>query len=222
MPLLSSFALVVLAMLTSTGAAGLRQPTPEPSARDIADRLQKKYDSVRDFSADFSHRHEGGTLRRIRQERGTLLVKKPGKMRWTYKEPEEKTFVSNGVRLYQHLPLDNRVIVSDAPGDDQPAMVFLAGKGDLNRDFTVSFAKGGAADVWALRLDPRQPQDAFDWIELLADRKTLQLRGMVVAEKQGSRSTFAFSNFKENPGLADKLFEFTMPKGVEITNAVKH
>jgi outer membrane lipoprotein carrier protein len=222
MSLLSQIALVVLALVTSAGGALRAQSAAAPSARDIADRLQKKYDSIRDFSADFSHRHEGGPLRRIRQERGTLQVKKPGKMRWTYKDPEEKIFVSNGVRLYQHLPLDNRVIVSNAPGDDQPAMIFLAGKGDLNRDFNVSFAQGGAPDVWTLRLDPKQPQAEYDWLELIADRNTLQLRGLVVAEKQGSKSAFSFGNFKENTGLADKLFEFTMPKGVEITNAVKH
>jgi outer membrane lipoprotein-sorting protein len=123
--------------------------------------------------------------------------------------------------LYQYIPLDNRVVISDPPGDDQPAMLFLAGKGDLNRDFNVSFGESQAADTYTLRLDPRQPQSDYDWLALIADRNSLQLRGLIVAEKQGSRSTFTFTNFKENPGLADKLFEFAVPKGAEVTNAVK-
>ena len=218
---LSSTAFIALALVTAIGVEA-RQQGPSPSAQEVADRLQKKYDSVRDFSADFVHKYEGGTLKRTREERGSLLVKKPGKIRWTYKAPEEKVFVSNGVKLYQYVPLDHQVTVTDAPGDDQPAMSLLAGKGNLNRDFNVSFSKSApAADVWSLRLEPKAAQADFDWLEITADRATLQFRTLVVAEKQGNRSTFSFSNFKENAGLADKLFEFAIPKGVEVHNAGK-
>jgi outer membrane lipoprotein carrier protein len=221
MPQLSSYAIIALALVSAIGVEARQQGT-SPSAQAVADRLQKKYDTVRDFSADFVHRYEGGTLKRTREERGALLVKKPGKIRWTYKAPEEKVFVSNGVKLYQYMPLDHHVTMSDAPGDEQPAMSLLAGKGNLNRDFTVSFSQTpSAADVWTLRLEPRTAQADYDWLEIAADRSTLQLRTLVVAEKQGNRSTFTFSNFKENAGLADKLFEFAIPKGVEVTNAGK-
>ena len=221
MPQLSSTAIIALALVSAIGIEARQQGT-SPSARDVADRLQKKYDTVRDFSADFVHKYEGGTLKRTREERGSLLVKKPGKIRWAYKAPEEKVFVSNGVKLYQYMPLDHQVTISDAPGDEQPAMSLLAGRGNLNRDFTVSFSKTpSAADDWTLRLEPRTAQADYDWLEIAADRSTLQLRTLVVAEKQGNRSTFTFSNFKENTGLADKLFEFAIPKGVEVTNAGK-
>jgi len=221
MPQLSSTAIIALALVSAIGIEARQQGT-SPSARDVADRLQKKYDTVRDFSADFVHKYEGGTLKRTREERGSLLVKKPGKIRWAYKAPEEKVFVSNGVKLYQYMPLDHQVTISDAPGDEQPAMSLLAGRGNLNRDFTVSFSKTpSAADDWTLRLEPRTAQADYDWLEIAADRSTLQLRTLVVAEKQGNRSTFTFSNFKENAGLADKLFEFAIPKGVEVTNAGK-
>ena len=99
-------------------------------------------------------------MRRKREERGTLLVKKPGKMRWTYKAPDAKVFVSNGARLYQYFPEDNRVITSDAPGDDQPAVLFLSGRGNLTRDFNVSFGKTAVDGSWTLRLDPNDP---FQW-----------------------------------------------------------
>ena len=118
--------------------------TATASPAEVAAALQKSYDGIRDFSADFLHQHEGGAVRRKREERGTLLVKKPGKMRWTYKAPDAKVFVSNGTRLYQHFPEDNRVITSDAPGDDQPAVLFLSGRGNLTRDFNVTFLKTAA------------------------------------------------------------------------------
>jgi outer membrane lipoprotein carrier protein len=194
-------------------------PAPNASATDVAAALQKKYDTIRDFSTDFLHQHEGGAVRRKREERGTLLVKKPGKMRWTYKAPDAKVFVSNGTRLYQYFPEDNRVIMGDAPGDDQPAVRFLAGRGNLTRDFNVTFGKIAAEGSWILRLDPKQPQAEYDWLEITASRDALRLQSLTVGEKTGSRSTFTFTNFKENPGLADNAFEFSIPKGAEVTNA---
>jgi len=217
MPLLSSLALVALVLL----GGGARQPAPTPTAKDIADRLQKKYDSIRDFSADFVHRHEGGPLKRIREERGSLLVKKPGKMRWTYQQPEEKVFVSNGVRYFQYIPADRQVVIADPPDEREPAMTFLAGKGDLTRDFTVSFVQAQPPDRWTLRLDPRDAQQQYDWLEISASRESFELRTLIVVDKQGSRSTFTFSNFKANPGLSDKDFDFAIPKGVEVINARK-
>jgi outer membrane lipoprotein carrier protein len=209
---------VLLKLFLLTLATHAAAQTP-PSAQEVAASLQRKYDTIKDFSTDFVHTHEGGVLKRKREERGTLLVKKPGKMRWNYKSPDEKVFVSDGVRLIQYFPEENRALVSAVPDDDQAAVLFLAGRGSLTRDFTVSFGAGGAAASWTLRLEPKQPQPEYDWLEITAARGTFQLQSLTVAEKQGSRSSFVFTNFKENPGLADKTFAFSIPRGAEITNA---
>jgi outer membrane lipoprotein carrier protein len=199
---------------------GLASGQATPTAQDVATSIQRKYDTIRDFSADFVHTHEGGVLKRKRVERGTLLVKKPGKMRWTYQAPDEKVFVSDGVRLIQYFPDENRAVVSEVPDDDQAAVLFLAGRGNLTRDFNVSFGQGGdTAPTWTLHLEPRKPQPEYDWLEIAAARNTLVLQSLTVAEKQGSRSTFVFANFKENPGLADKTFAFSIPRGAEVSNA---
>jgi outer membrane lipoprotein carrier protein len=190
-----------------------------PSAQEVATSVQRKYDTIRDFSTDFVHTYEGGVLKRKREERGTLLVKKPGKMRWNYKAPDEKVFVSDGVRLTQYFPEENRALVSAVPEDDQAAVLFLAGRGSLTRDFNVSLVQGGPAGTWTLRLEPKRPEAEYDWLEISAARDTFLLQSLTVAEKQGSRSTFTFTNFKENPGIADKTFAFSIPRGAEVTNA---
>jgi outer membrane lipoprotein carrier protein len=204
-------------LLAIAGVSSWTQPSPSPTAQEVAVSLQRKYDAIRDFSTDFVHRYEGGALRRTREERGTLQVKKPGKMRWEYSGAEQKLFVSNGVKAYQYLPEEKRVIVSNAPEDDDSAVLFLAGKGSLTRDFNVSFGQG-SADAWTLRLEPKTPQSGYDWLEITAAHQTYALRSFTVGEKQGSRSTFTFTNFKENPGLPDKAFEFSIPRGVEVTS----
>src|SRR5882724_9057172 len=109
----------------------------DQTAPELASALQRKYDGIKDFSADFTHAYEGGVLRKKITERGHLLVKKPGKMRWDYTAPEPKQFVSDGSKMYSYIPQDKQVIVASVPPDNEaptPAL-FLAGKGSFTRDF---------------------------------------------------------------------------------------
>jgi outer membrane lipoprotein carrier protein len=193
----------------------------QPSAADLAQSLQKKYSSIRDFSADFVHTYRGGVLKKQVTEKGHLLIKKPGRMRWDYTIPEVKQFVSDGVKVYSYIPADKQVMVGTVPQENSastPAL-FLTGKGDLTRDFTASpgeLPAGTAPGTLALKLVPRRAQPDYDWLVLLVEPGSLGLRGMVTADSQGGTSTFSFANLKENVGLADKEFTFRMPRGVDV------
>jgi outer membrane lipoprotein carrier protein len=206
------------ACLGSVASAAAQAP---PTATEIASRIQQRYDRVRDFSADFTQEAESGVLRKKLVEHGTLLVKKPGKMRWTYTAPEDKVFVSDGTRMFMYTPADKQVVVSPVPAEDEAttAVLFLTGKGNLTRDFTVSFVDPAPPGTYALRLQPRHAQRDYDWLQLVVDRDTLQIRSLTAADKQGTRSTFTFSNLKENVGLADKQFAFSIPRGADVIQA---
>src|SRR5438552_1468524 len=91
----------------------------DQSASEHAQTLQRKYDGIRDFSADFVHTYTGGVLRKQITERGHLLIKKPGKMRWEYTSPEQKTFVSDGIKMYSYIPEDKQVIVASVPPENE-------------------------------------------------------------------------------------------------------
>jgi outer membrane lipoprotein carrier protein len=205
--------------------AGLLAVVPvrgaEPTAAELAQALQRKYDTIRDFSADFVHNYRSGALRKQLTEKGRVLIKKPGKMRWEYTSPEQKLFVSDGVKIYSYIPQDKQVIVSTVPPSDTasaPAL-FLAGKGNLIRDFTSSLADvpaGQPAGTKALKLVPKTSQPDYDWIVLVVDQASLGLRGLMSSDAQGGTSTFSFANLKENVNLADKEFAFQMPRGVDV------
>jgi outer membrane lipoprotein carrier protein len=208
--------LVALALLT-LGAAGAGAQG-RPPAEELARSLQQRYAKVRDFSADFVHSYRGGALRTQVTERGTMAVKKPGKMRWAYTAPEKKTFVSDGVKIYSYIPQDRQVIVSSVPtGDDATtAVMFLAGKGDIARDFSASYAEGGPSGTWPLKLVPRKAERDYDTLVLALDPGTLQIRALTTTDRQGGESTFTFTNLKENRGLSDKEFVFRIPRGVDV------
>jgi len=203
-------------MAVMTVSVWAQSPTPDTVARD----LQRKYDRVADFSADFVHSYRGGVLKQQATERGTLLVKKPGKMRWEYTAPEKKLFVSDGHKIYSYIPQDRQVIVGTMPRDEHaptPAL-FLTGKGDITRDFNASFEKVAEAQPgsFVLKLTPKRREPEYESLTLVLDPKTLTIQMLITVDAQGGRSAFTFSNLKENVGVADNQFVFKMPRNVDV------
>jgi outer membrane lipoprotein carrier protein len=205
-------------------ALSLQAQSNDPVA--LAAKVQQRYNTIKDIQGDFVQTYEGGVLRTRTSESGVVAIKRPGRMRFTYTKPEKKEFVSDGRKLYTHLVADKQVIVSPAPGPDQgdiPAM-FLAGQSDLGRDYTPSFTAlpGAAAGLVTLKLVPKKHSDEYESIGIGIDPKTLQIQFLTAVDTQGGRSSFTFSNLKENRGLSDKDFEFRIPRGVDVvTNGAR-
>jgi outer membrane lipoprotein carrier protein len=190
-------------------------------ADEIARRVQARYDTVGDFEGQFTQTYEGGVLKTRTTEKGTVVIKRPGRMRWIYTAPERKEFVSDGTKVYAYFPLDKQVMVSPAPsGADTTPALFLTGRANLTRDFESSkmTVPGADAGLIGLKLVARRPDPDFEWLAIGVDPVTFQIRHLVALDRQGGRSTFAFSNLKENRRPPDTAFEFRIPKGVDVIN----
>jgi outer membrane lipoprotein carrier protein len=214
-------AFAVAALLCAARLAAFPQP-PAPSAAELARQIQQHYASVRDFTADFTHTYRGA-LPQTTSDRGTVRIKKPNRMRWTYQAPEKNELVADGVLVWWYVPSDHRVQRSAIPqGDDvSSAVMFLAGRGDLIRDFRSAMPAAQTAGTWQLDLTPTTQQADFETLSLIVDRKTLQWTGLSTVDHDGGTSTFRFTNLKENVGLNDSEFIFRIPPGVDI-DVIKH
>jgi len=214
---------IVLA-LAVTGAFVIESRAADQTAAELTQSLQRRYDGIKDFSADFVHTYKGGALKKTLTERGRVQIKKPARMRWDYTAPEPKLFVSDGSRIYFYLPADKQVMVSPVPPDTEGASpaLFLAGKARLASEFTpslVDLPEGLPAGTRALKLVPKSKQPDYDWLVLAVDPETLAIRGLMTVDAQGGTSSFAFSNLKENAGLTDSQFVFKPPRGVDVVTS---
>jgi outer membrane lipoprotein carrier protein len=211
----------LLACLTLATAAAAAQAPPAPRApADLARLVQTRYDSVRDFEGEFTQSYEGGVLRTRTSERGTVVIKRPGKMRWIYTAPERKEFVSDGVKIHAYFPTDKQVIVSPAPsGADTTPALFLTGQANLVRDFEASAmdpTPGAPTGHLGLKLVARKADPDFEWLAIWVDPGTFQIQQLVALDRQGGRSTFTFRNLRENRRPSDNIFVFRIPKGVDV------
>lgn len=212
----SSRLVLLVALL---GAPAYLHAQAKPTADALAKSLQQRYQGIADFTADFSQSYRGGVLRTQTVEQGTVSVKKPGRMRWVYTKPEKKEFVSNGQKMYLYIPQDRQVVVSDVNTDaSSTSSLFLAGKGDISRDFTAAYIDSPLQGTLALKLTPRRRQPDYDYLVVAIDPVSLQIRGLVTRDAQGGDSTLTFTNLKENQRISDKVFDFRIPRGVDVVN----
>lgn len=213
------FGLIVAGFAAAATAALLAAPQSGPtSAPALAQLIQSHYAAVTDFTADFTHSFRGGLLPQTSVEYGTVKIKKPGRMRWSYKRPEVKEIVADGRLLYTYIKADRVCYVSDLPaGDAAPtALLFLTGRGDLTRDFKSALSPAQSATEWRLQLTPVKKEADFVQLTIGVDPKSLKMITLESIDADGGKSTFTFANLRENTLVPDKEFAFTPPKGVDV------
>lgn len=189
--------------------------------------LQKRYSAIQDLQMEF-FQHYKNPRRAPKTEAGILFLKRPGMMRWEYKTPTEKLFVSDGKLIYFYLPGERQVQKTKVreSSDQRIPFLFLLGKGNLKRDFSkiewVSDMEPVFPGNKMIYAYPKQGIDDFSKILMEFDPYRYQLQRVTVFEIDGATSEFVFSNIRENIGTKTTLFNFKIPPNVEVLENEKH
>lgn len=188
---------------------------PSESARGLVRAIESHHARTSDMVARFSQSYRSGMLGREIVERGVVSIKRPGRMRWEYKDPEPKLFVSDGRTFYFYVPADRQVVVSEQDPRHSLAARLLTGGGGLLDEFEASLEVPLEEGVLRLRLVPRQAQAEVESATIDAEPGG-RIRAVQIEDVQGGRTRFRFEAVRENTGLAERLFRFEPPKGVEV------
>ena len=170
---------------------------------------------MEDLAARFTQSYRSGMLGREVVERGVVSIKRPGRMRWEYKDPEAKLFVSDGRTFYFYVPADRQVIVSEQDIERSLAARLLSGKGGLLEEFDASLDEPLEEGVLRVKLVPRREQADVERAFLDVEPSG-RIRAILLEDVQGNRTRFRFESIRENTGLPDRLFRFEVPAGVDV------
>ena len=204
-------ALLLVLPAVSGAALGPNQGSADALAREV----QAYYERTKDLEARFVQTFTYASFGKSQTSRGTLRVKKPGKLRWDYLEPTPKTIVVNGPRLVQYEPDANQAYVDehfDATALSA-AVTFLLGKGSLEKEFALSSTAPGR-----LVLTPRQADGRVREV-ILTVSEGGQVTATRVVDGNGNVNELTFEGLKRNVGLKDDLFVLELPKDVHRVKA---
>src|SRR5438477_298745 len=209
---------VVAALALILAAAG---PAQAQSLDEVVRDVETAYGRITDLRAEFSQSSFNKSLNQTSPAKGTVYLKKGGKLRWEYTEPTPQEIVSDGKKLWVYTPTLNQANVADAPEAlAGPAGSFLAGLGRLRSEFQVRFLNPSqpkdADGNWVLDLTPKQPLPTLTRLILSVDGKSWEIRKAVVHDQFENTVTMRFTKVAVNSGLPERTFTFVAPKGVVI------
>jgi len=192
-----------------------------PTLDEAVNALEQAQRRVTDLKAPFRQAAHNRTLNQTVEARGTLYLKKPGRLRWEYQTPTPQEIVSDGTRLWIYTPELKQVNVSAAPAAlAGPAGSFLQGLGQVREHFDARFlnpAQPTDSDgLVVLDLAPKRPQPLLARLIVSVDPKSWLVRQAVVHDELGNTVTVRFGETVVNSGLADGLFVFVPPPGVAV------
>ena len=200
----------VLAAVVLLGAA-----TAVAAADDAVARVDAYLGTLRTLEADFVQvvRDRDGQV--TNRATGTLAIARPDRFRWDYREPYVQVIVADGRKLWLYdADLAQVTVRSLAQGLGSTPAMLLSGGGKVSDAFVAGTVERRGEWTWCT-LQPRQRDSDFERVSL-AFTAGGELAAMELLDKLGQVTEIDFSRVRRNGKVAESLFRFVPPKGVDV------
>ncbi|MGA8301505.1 MAG: outer membrane lipoprotein carrier protein LolA, partial [Terriglobales bacterium] len=176
-----------------------------PTVREIARAVDDHYNHLHTLEGQFTETYSGNGAQR--EESGTLWLKKPRKMRWEYRSPKEKLFLSDGQSVWFYILAERQARKTDLKklDDLRSPIAFLLGKTKLENELqglskVVDQAPVVPGDT-LLRGVPKASVGQLSEVQLEISPSN-QIVRIVLMEEDGGTTEFRFKDWKENIELS--------------------
>jgi outer membrane lipoprotein carrier protein len=213
-------ALFVVALLTISLSAQQRTPSAQAlSAHELAQRVDRHYNQLHSLKTGFSESYEGLGIRRT--ESGTMLLLKPGRMRWDYSSPAGKLFLLDGKYAWFYARGDSQVqrIPAKQLDDLRSPLRFLLGHTELEKELNHLTLKPASGGRFTLSGQPKGLEKRVSHLTLTVTADGA-IAGMEIEETDGALTRFTFTSEQPNAPVPVEAFHFTPPHGVPVVDAL--
>lgn len=209
------FPALILAMLITTPCLFAQAADVKATARAVDDH----YNQLKSFRGLFAEIYRGPGV--TRSESGTVWLKKPGRMRWEYREPKEKLFLTDSQNAYFYVPGERQARKTPLKNIDdiRSPLRYLLGKTKLEKELDHLSLAPDVAPLQpgnvVLRGVPKGMTDRISEV-VLEISPAHQIARIVVRGVDDATTEFRFSEMEENIPVADSFFRFVLPPGVQM------
>lgn len=192
----------------------------ERTVDELVAGVQRRFDATDDLRADVAQEVFLASLDRTVPASGTVVFKRPGKMRWDLDGDEPQIIVSDGKTVWFYQPADEQVLKAplDSVFRSTTPVSFLTGVGKIADDFAVRI-KSQTPDRIELLLDPKRAKEDLGSLELVVEPDSLDITEARITDPVGNVTDLKFSNRRRNTGVRDDAFDFEVPPGVDVVDA---
>jgi outer membrane lipoprotein carrier protein len=207
---------LLLGLFVLPRLAALAQPGL--TAQQVAQRVDKYYNGLHSLRTRFTESFQGMGI--DREESGVLLLRKPGRMHWSYDRPPGKVFVLDGQYAWFYSPGDAQVERAPAAqlDDLRSPLRFLLGHTQLQKEL-VGLTLSTTGDGLRLSGVPRGMQNRVAKIVLEVNGDGV-IHSMSITESDGALTAFTFQDTVPNAPAPDGEFVFHPPTGIPVVDGL--
>ena len=156
-----------------------------------------------------------------RTETGTLMLLKPGRMRWEYSQPAGKLFVLDGASAWFYTKGDAQVqrLPARKLDDLRSPLRFLLGHTALEKELSHLSVQPAANGQFLIEGQPKGQEQRVRSLKLLVNADGA-ISSLEIEETDGAVTRFTFSREENNVPLPNTLFHFNPPAGVPVVEAM--
>ena len=178
------------------------------------DQLHQFLAGTRTLKADFSQLVVSKGGRKPQPSSGTVVIARPGKLRWEIHKPYPQLMLGDGEKFWIHDPELNQVTVRKAGQaiGSSPAAI-LAGHNDLEQNFILRDTGETDGLAW-VEARPRAQDSGFESVRLGFEGH--DLKAMDLLDSFGQTTHIRFTRIERNAVLPAGLFKFVPPAGADV------
>ncbi len=213
--------IVAAALLVCAFQAKAQSAAPAPlgAAHSLARKVDRHYNQLHSLQAGFTESYEGLGIRR--SESGTLLLLKPGRMKWEYSAPAGKLCLLDGSYAWFYSRGDSQVqrIPARELDDLRSPLRFLLGHTKLEKELNNLALAPGSNGSFTLSGQPRGQEKRVQRLTLTVTAAGT-ITGIEIEETDGALTRFTFTGEVPDVPLPAGAFRFTPPPGVPVVDAL--
>ena len=183
------------------------------------DALDGFLKNIKTLQGQFVQTQFNADRRETQRASGTLELSRPGKFRWVYVQPYHQELVADGESLWiydQDLEQVTQKPLLQATA--QAPIMLLLEKKSLDKDYLLTELGNDQGLDW-VGLKPRKDEADVREVKLAFEKK--MLARMQLTDAFGQITLIEFKEMQLNPKLAEGVFSFVPPAGVDVVRAAQ-
>jgi len=194
--------------------AGLSRPALSFSAGvdDNVEKIQKAYEKIKDMKGSFTQKNTIKDLKQTDTYKGEFFIRQPLRMKWVYTgKAAQDIFINNNVvMIYKKGDKQAYKGKFDKETYGQTPVALLGGFGNIRQEFNIS----GRGD--SLLLKPKKNLGNVTSITITLSDDEFPIKSFTIQDGSSNVIEIALKGVKVNTGLKDSVFEYSLPKGVNV------
>ena len=204
--------LIASVLLTFVAVMTIPAVSNSSETDDSVEKIQKAYERIRDMKGAFTQKNIIKDLNKTDTYRGEFFIKQPLKMKWLYTgKAAQDIYISNDtVIIYKKGDKQAYKGKFDKKTYGQTPVALLGGFGNIREEFIIS-GKGNS-----LLLKPKSPLGNITSISITLSEDDFPIKSFTIQDGRSNVIEIVLKDVRTNTGLKNPLFEFQLPKGVNV------